>query len=233
MASTANDKYQKLVRMLEGSMLPPLEAHLFWNGTFSAAGRNNILNAPLNGFHSLELPRNGVGYLNRFLWLDQLYYLPDDILYKSDRMSMAHSLEVRPAFLDHRIVEFAARLPENLKIRGTRLKYVLRELMRDRLPQPVVQRSKEGFDIPTHHWFRTVLRPLLIDTLNERAVKETGIFSWPAIEATVRDHLDRRANLGYHLWGLLILFIWMKHWKIGPPQTSADREIAAASPVSR
>ena len=69
------------------------------------------------------------------MWLDQLCYLPDDILYKCDRMSMAHSLEVRPPFLDHRIVEFAARLPENLKIRGGRLKYVLRELMKDKLPR--------------------------------------------------------------------------------------------------
>ena len=81
---------------------------------------------------------------------------------------MAHSLEVRPPFLDHRIVEFAARLPENLKIRGGRLKFVLRELMKDRLPRAVVRRSKEGFDIPTHHWLRTILRPLLLDTLNER-----------------------------------------------------------------
>ena len=84
---------------------------------------------------SLLAPGNGVGYLNRFLWLDQMYYLPDDILYKSDRMSMAHSLEVRPPFLDHRIVEFAARLPQNLKIRGGAQKFILRELMKDRLPQ--------------------------------------------------------------------------------------------------
>ena len=69
--------------------------------------------------------------------------MPDDILYKTDRMSMAHSLEVRPPFLDHRIVEFAARLPEDLKIRGSTLKYVLRELMRDKLP-PSVLTPKEG-----------------------------------------------------------------------------------------
>ncbi len=90
---------------------------------------------PLELPQSLASPGNGVGYLNRFLWLDQMYYLPDDILYKSDRMSMAHSLEVRPPFLDHRIVEFAARLPQNLKIRGGQLKFVLRELMKNRLPR--------------------------------------------------------------------------------------------------
>ena len=75
-------------------------------------------------------------------------------------MSMAHSLEVRPPFLDHRIVEFAARLPENLKIRGGTLKFVLRDLMKDQLPLSVIHRQKEGFDIPAHHWLRTVLRPV-------------------------------------------------------------------------
>ena len=149
-------------------------------------------------------------------------------------MSMAHSLEVRPPFLDHRIVEFAARLPEHLKIRGGRLKFLLRELMRDRLPRPVLRRRKEGFDIPAHHWLRTVLRPLLLDTLNERAVAESGIFSWPAVEATLRAHLERRANLGYHLWGLLVLFLWMKHWGITPPSPArtSDRADAIVSVAS-
>src|SRR5208337_491403 len=101
-----------------------------------------------------------------YLWFDQRYFLPDDILNKSDRMSMAHSLEVRTPFLDHRIVEFAARLPQNLKIRGGQLKFVLRELMKGKLPPAVLQRPKEGFDIPAHDWLRTVLRPLLMDTLN-------------------------------------------------------------------
>jgi asparagine synthase (glutamine-hydrolysing) len=147
-------------------------------------------------------------------------------------MSMAHSLEVRPPFLDHRIVEFAARLPENLKIRGSKLKFVLRELMKDRLPRSVVTRPKEGFDIPTHHWLRTILKPLLLDTLNERAVCESGIFSWPAIDAAIRAHLERRANLGYHLWGLLVLFLWMKHWGIEPasprPQSREIPEFISA-----
>ncbi len=222
----------KINRMLQGSVLAPMDAHFFWNGTFTAAGRRRLLDLPgralLEAGSPLRMPGNGtggsVGYLNRFLWLDQMYYLPDDILYKSDRMSMAHSLEVRPPFLDHRIVEFAARLPENLKIRGGNLKFVLRELMKDRLPQPVLRRRKEGFDIPAHHWLRTVLRPLLLDTLNERTVRESGIFSWPAIDAILRAHLDRRANLGYHLWGLLVLFLWMRRWGIAPPSVSTRTE---------
>jgi asparagine synthase (glutamine-hydrolysing) len=78
----------------------------------------------------------------------------------------------------------------------------------------VLSRRKEGFDIPVHYWLRTVLRPLLLDTLNEKTVRETGIFWWPAIDRAIRAHLERRANLGYHLWGLLVLFLWIRHWGI-------------------
>jgi asparagine synthase (glutamine-hydrolysing) len=197
----------KITRMLNGSLLDPIDAHFFWNGTFSNAEKRELLLDPIDQ-PPLALPGNN------FLWLDQLTYLPDDILHKCDRMSMAHSLEVRPPFLDHRIVEFAATLPDNLKIRGGKLKFVLRELMKDRLPHSVVSRKKEGFDIPVHHWLRTILKPLLLDTLTERTIRETGIFSWPAVDRAIRAHLERKANLGYHLWGLLVLFLWMKHWRI-------------------
>ncbi len=214
----------KLTRLLKGALLAPVEAHFFWNGTY-ANGEKRDLRTDVDACifdpaGELALPGEGVGYLNRFLWLDQLHYLPDDILYKCDRMSMAHSLEVRPPFLDHRVVEFAASLPEHMKIRGGRLKFVLRELMKDRLPRAVLARPKEGFDIPAHHWLRTILRPLLVETLTERNVRETGIFSWDAIQAALRAHLGRRANLGYHLWGLLVLFLWMKRWAIEPPSPS-------------
>jgi asparagine synthase (glutamine-hydrolysing) len=197
----------KITRMLNGSLLDPVNAHFFWNGTFSNAEKRELLLDPVNQ-PQFALPGGD------FLWLDQLTYLPDDILQKCDRMSMAHSLEVRPPFLDHRIVEFAATLPHHLKIRGGKLKFLLRELMKDKLPNSVLTRKKEGFDIPVHHWLRTILRPLLLDTLNERAVRASGIFSWPAIDRTIRAHLGRRANLGYHLWGLLVLFLWIERWHI-------------------
>jgi asparagine synthase (glutamine-hydrolysing) len=155
------------------------------------------------------------GDINRFLWLDQKYYLADDILYKCDRMSMAHSLEVRPPFLDHRLVEYCGTLPEALKVspNGT-LKHVLRELMKGKLPKVILTRPKEGFDIPAQRWFRGALRPMMEEVLSSSAVRATGLFDAEAIERIKRDHLARRANLGYPLWGLLTLFLWMKRWKI-------------------
>jgi asparagine synthase (glutamine-hydrolysing) len=211
----------KLKRWLEGSLLDPDEAHFFWNGTFSPGQLEQIRPGTTgNGLRRLvdELGIAPHGVLHRYLTVDQNYYLPDDILYKTDRMSMAHSLEVRPPFLDHRIVEFAARLPQRLKIRGGTQKFVLRELMRGKLPETVLKRKKTGFDIPTHDWFRGGLRGLLMDTVTPEAIAATGIFDARAVEALIRDHMERRINAGYHLWGLLTLFLWMKRWKVEAPE---------------
>jgi len=209
----------KLKRFLGGSLLPAEQAHLFWNGAFSESEKKAFfLEAtpqPVGDLLAHLPPASQFsGYLDRYLWFDQRYYLPDDILYKVDRISMAHALEVRPPFLDHRIVEFAASLPQRLKIRGFRQKFLLKELMKNKLPPSVVRRRKEGFDIPAHEWLRGGLRPLLLDTLTAEAVEQTKIFRWDAMQSLLRDHLDRRANLGYHLWGLLTLFLWMKRWRV-------------------
>jgi len=211
----------KLKRWIEGSLLDSDEAHFFWNGTFSSDQLKQI-RPGTNGnglkrlVEGLQIASHGV--LNRYLTVDQNFYLPDDILYKTDRMSMAHSLEVRPPFLDHRIVEFAASLPQRLKIRGGKQKFVLRELMRGKLPETVLNRKKTGFDIPTHDWFRGSLRGLLMDTLTPETISAAGIFDARAIDALIRDHMERRINVGYHLWGLLTLFLWMKRWKVEAPQ---------------
>jgi len=97
-------------------------------------------------------------------------------------MSMAHSLEARPPFLDHRIVEFAASLPAALKIRGSRQKFLLKELMQKQLPPSVLQRKKAGLDIPTHEWLRGPLRTLLLDTLASGASDHGGMFRADAME---------------------------------------------------
>ncbi|MFN7920566.1 MAG: asparagine synthase (glutamine-hydrolyzing) [Bryobacteraceae bacterium] len=203
----------KAKRFLEGSLLDPVEAHLYWNGVCSREQRAALLGSketpdPADLFRQLP----DVGEVNRFIYLDHLLYLPEDILVKCDRMSMAHSLEVRPPFLDHRIAEFAARLPERLKVNGSSLKFVLRELMRDRLPRSVLTRKKEGFDIPAHDWFRTKLKPMLLDVVSERSVRESGLLQWPAVKSLMEDHFARRINAGYHLWGLLNLFLWIRKW---------------------
>ena len=101
-------------------------------------------------------------------------------------------------------------------------KHVLRRMMNDKLPDRTLRRAKVGFDIPIHDWLRGVLKPLLLDTLCEGAVTASGLFRWPAVQRLLREHLERRANWGYHLWGLMVLLMWMRRWRIEPPSAGAQ-----------
>jgi asparagine synthase (glutamine-hydrolysing) len=211
-------EYQ-LKRFLEGCQMAADRAHVYWNGTFSQAQKMALLQPELPPALECILGELRDRHVRNddlapYLWFDQQYFLPDDILTKTDRMSMAHSLEVRPPFLDHRIVEFAATLPASLKIRGSRQKVILKELMRDKLPPSVLQRKKIGFDIPVHDWLRGSLRSMMQEVLMDGASHHPGLFRRDVIEAQIRDHLERRVNVGYHLWGLMILFFWTRKWGI-------------------
>jgi asparagine synthase (glutamine-hydrolysing) len=219
----------KLKRFLEGSLLRPERAHVYWNGTFGDAEKQALVKQRLPpALGSILAPLGKAGdHLSSYLEFDQRYYLADDILVKSDRMSMAHAVEVRPAYLDHRIVEFAAGLPDELKMRGSYQKVVLKELMRGKLPRSILTRKKTGFDIPAHDWLRGPLRPLLTDTISSAMREHAGWFDGAAVNEVLRRHLERKANLGYHLWGLLILFLWMSKWRI-----QAAAQMTLAAPVS-
>jgi len=223
----SNDKIgfeYKLKRFLEGSLLSPARAHTYWGGAFSDEQKLALIRPGLPSALAgiLDVPDN----LQGRLLFDQKYFLADNILTKVDHASMAHSVEVRPPFLDHRIVEFANSLPASLKMQGARQKVILRDLMRNKLPQQILTRKKTGFDIPTHDWFRGPLRPLLDEAVAFAAAEHSDFFNLPDIEALVQSHLDRRASLGYHLWGLMTLFFWMKKWRIqtrvpAPPASRA------------
>jgi asparagine synthase (glutamine-hydrolysing) len=141
---------------------------------------------------------------------------------------MAHSVEVRPPFLDHRIVEFANRIPASLKISGSRQKLVLQQLMSDKLPTAVLHRPKVGFDIPAHDWLRGPLRNLAIETLRSGAKEYPELFRPVVLEGHLQDHLERRVNIGYHLWGLMILLLWMKKWNVRAPKPAAAARFAPA-----
>lgn len=209
----------KVKRLLEGTLMSPARAHVHWNGTFADEEKSALLYERLP--RTLDQILGELAKLPKvdddlapFLWLDQKYYLADDILTKSDRMSMAHSIEVRPPFLDHRIVEFAATLPAKLKIRGSKRKIVLREMMKDKLPSSVINQKKTGFDIPAHEWLRGPLRKLLEDSLQFGLSEYGQFFRRSSIETLAQRHFQRRINAGYHLWGLLVLFLWMKRWQV-------------------
>jgi asparagine synthase (glutamine-hydrolysing) len=130
---------------------------------------------------------------------------------------------VRPPFLDHRIIEFAATLPTSFKIRGARQKYLLKQLMGPKLPPMVVRHSKIGFDIPTHEWFRGPLRSMWLETLEGAEAEYAEIFFFDVIRKYTDRHMGRSVNIGPHLWGLMTLFLWMKRWKIQPTRSLSAR----------
>jgi len=215
----SNDKIgfeYKLKRFLEGCAMAAERSHVYWSGTFDDPQRRSLVQPTLPpALASVLKELAGAGdNLQAYLWFDQKYFLPDNILTKVDHTSMAHAVEVRPPFLDHRIVEFASSLPGSLKIRGSRQKVILKNLMRGKLSPAILARKKIGFDIPAHDWFRGPLRPLLEEAVGFARAEHSHFFQVSRIEAHVRAHLERRANLGYHLWGLMILFFWMKKWGI-------------------
>jgi len=150
------------------------------------------------------------------LYQDSVMYLPDDILTKVDRMSMAHSLEVRVPLLDHRIVEFAATVPFALKLRGGVSKYVAKHAVRDLLPKELLQQRKQGFAIPVHRWFREDLRALFQDLVLSEDARCSEYLNPRVIRGVLKNHVTRQEDYGHHLWTILMLEQWLRYVEVTP-----------------
>jgi asparagine synthase (glutamine-hydrolysing) len=146
--------------------------------------------------------------LDHLLYLDSKTYLPGDIMTKVDRMSMAHSVEAREPLLDHRLIEFAQRIPAVFKLRGSETKSILKKAMRGIIPDEIIDRPKQGFGVPMQKWFKEDLREMVIDTLNDSRTRQRGYFDQRVVSATLREHLSGRRDNSRHLWSLLMLELW-------------------------
>jgi len=149
----------------------------------------------------------------QMMYLDMVTYLPDDILVKLDRASMASSLEVRVPLLDHRVVEFAWSLPLPLKIRDVRGKWILRQVLRKYVPAKLVERPKAGFAIPLDHWLRGSLREWAESLLDENRFRDEGFLNPRPIRKKWEEHLSGRRNWQYHLWDVLMFEAWLEAQK--------------------
>jgi asparagine synthase (glutamine-hydrolysing) len=166
------------------------------------------LDAPAALYRRTVAPAAAADPLHRALFADLKLYLPGDLLTLTDRMSMAHALEVRVPYLDHRLLEYAATIPSGLKLRGMERKYLLKRAVSDLLPAAVLERRKMGFSVPLTVWFRAELRPFVEDVLSAGQVREAGVFEYSAVRRILDEHFTYRANHDNQIWALLTFMLW-------------------------
>jgi len=151
--------------------------------------------------------------LDRMMLADQETYLPDDLLAKMDRASMAASLEVRAPLLDHRIVEFSWRLPQSLKLRGTTGKWILRQILYRHLPRAIVDRPKMGFSVPIDRWLRGPLNAWAADLVSPDTLRRDGLLEPAPIAHAWRDLMDGRRRTGAAVWAVVMFQAWKRQWQ--------------------
>jgi asparagine synthase (glutamine-hydrolysing) len=159
----------------------------------------------------------------RMMLTDQMTYLPDDILVKVDRASMAVALELRAPLLDHRVAELAWRLPQKYKIRDGRSKWLLRRILDKYVPAKLIDRPKSGFGIPFGQWLRDPLREWAEELLDEKKLQQEGIFQAEAVRLYWQEHLAGRRNRQYILWPILMFQAWKNRWKADYFDATAQR----------
>ncbi len=147
------------------------------------------------------------------LWLDLMTYLPDDILVKLDRMTMANSLEARSPLLDHKIVELMSRLPKNLKYSSRHSKILLRKLAEKYLPSSILRRRKQGFAIPLASWLQTELRSWMLDSILVKTRATGEYFDLKRVKTMISEHDSGRRDWSQQLWAIIVLELWLQHNK--------------------
>jgi asparagine synthase (glutamine-hydrolysing) len=213
----------RLKRFVAGMPYGVAERHARWMGSFTPAEQNDLLTPDAlsrmpvppsyAALHALAAAIPGEPWLNQVLYLDLKGYLSEGVLTKVDRVSMACSLEVRVPLLDRRVVEFAATLPPGLRLRGLTTKYVLKRVLRGRLPDTIITRPKKGFGIPLARWFRGELGSLLQEACAPEVVRREGFFRPEAVLRLVREHREGRQDHRKKLYTILAWQLWAARYR--------------------
>ena len=208
----------KAKRFARAAALPPLERHHGWKEIFSPLARAELAGEGASGWDPLDLYRGryaetaGAEPLARMQDVDLGIYLVDDLLVKTDRLSMAHSLELRVPFLDPKVADFAFSLPRKLKVRGFAKKRLLRRALEPLLPKEIVHGRKQGFSIPIAAWLRGPLEPFAREVLAPSTLARQGLLDPAAVTPLLDRHVAGREDLSRQLWGLMALTLWFDRY---------------------
>ena len=208
------DKWQKVVDQLLHSELSEL-----YRTTVAIWSKDQIFkltgcSVPHSTYENVFSSAERIDAIQKLMTVDQQTYLPDGMLTKVDRASMAASLEVRVPMLDHRVVEFTSQLPVSLKIRNGKGKYLLTELLCKYVPRQLVDRPKMGFAVPIAQWFRKELKELLGDYLSSDRLKDEGLLDRKIVNQILKVHQNGMANHQHRLWTLLMWEMWRERWNV-------------------
>jgi len=211
-ASTLDHKAKRFVR---GARLSPIERHYVWKEVFSPEGRTELFKEDRRGqLDPLELLRSryveseGSDELSRIMDVDLGIFLVDDMLVKTDRASMANSLEARVPFLDPVVSEFALALPTKHKVRHFKTKRLIRSAVAPLLPKEIIEGKKQGFSIPVAKWLREELQPLAREVLSPERIRRQGFFKPETVTRMIDGHVSGRVDFSRQLWALLIFSLW-------------------------
>jgi asparagine synthase (glutamine-hydrolysing) len=229
--STAKASFDyRAKRFVRAAHLPPLERHHAWKDIFSADARAE-LTGRASGFDPVGLLRaryaetEGAEELARLQDVDLGVYLVDDLLVKTDRSSMAHSLEARVPFLDTVVTNLALGLPRRHKVRGLSKKVLLRKAAAPLLPREIVHGKKRGFSIPAAAWLRGDLEPFARETLSPETLRRQGFFRPEVAERLLAEHVAGREDRSRQLWGLLAFTLWHERHVERRPQEPSRPEV--------
>ena len=215
-------RFRDAKRFLQAANLPQTERYFRWMSTFNRDAKQELYTndfahavAGQNASHFLDdwfARANGTGTLDATLLTDQMTYLPNDLLVKVDIASMANSLEARSPFLDHNLIEFAASLPEQMKMSGFETKSLLKKVAARLVPREVVYRKKMGFGVPIGKWFRGEMKDFVHGVLLSEKSLKRGIVRPEMIEKYVEDHTSAKRDHSFQIWTMLMLELWFQRF---------------------
>jgi asparagine synthase (glutamine-hydrolysing) len=229
---TSTDKASSLdwraKRFVRAARMSPLERHYAWKSVFTPEERDVLVHPdrravadPLEILRSHYSETEGSDELSRLMGLDLGLFMVDDMLVKTDRASMAHSLEARVPILDPVVAELALALPSKLKVRGLAKKRLLRKAVAPLLPREILEGKKKGFVPPIGTWLREDLRPLTMDVLSPANVRRQGFFRPDVVTQLLEAHAERRADNSRKIWALLTFSLWYDSYGAGSQGSSA------------